>query len=384
MFKKLLHKWQSAAVIGEGLHPGLLEKCYREKVEDKQIDYDPAQIEALKALQKLLEKLLIDNAQRQKTGFNKSRAALLRQSRNLYLFGGVGFGKSMLMDLFYENCPIEKKRRVHFHTFMLEVHEFSHHWRKTGNGDVILALAEAINKQASLLCFDEFHVIDVANAVILDRLFRRLYELGTVIVSTSNRHPDDLYQGGITPELFQAFIERLKEVSDIVELTAEKDYRLIHVKIANTVYNTPITPETRAIMENRYRELAHCVQLKPCVVTVLGREITLAAAHGDVALSSFKALCEAPLGPADYLKLTGLFKTLILTDIPRLRADNHDEAKRFSTLIDALYFHNVVLICSAEAPPKELFDSEINAFFLKRTVSRLIEMQSEQYLNRTR
>ena len=288
----------------------------------------------------------------------------------------------MLMDLFYENCPIEKKRRVHFHTFMLEVHEFSHSWRKNSKSDVIWALAEKIHEKTLLLCFDEFHVIDVANAVILDRLFSRLYELGTVIVSTSNRHPDDLYQGGITPELFLSFIKLLKEASDIIELAGEEDYRLIHSQAPEKSYYTPIQADTTAILERRYRKMTSCAAMAPYILNVLGRDITLASAHGDVAFSSFREMCEQPLGPADYLKIASRFKTLILVDIPKLEADKHDEAKRFSTLIDALYFHNVILICSAEVPAHELYDGHKSAFFLKRTVSRLIEMQSEHYLNR--
>lgn len=384
MIKKLFLKPSPGHFGGVSDVHGLLEKRYQDLVDRNQIKYDPAQAEALKSLQKLMEKLLIDTAKQKKFGLKKRRRSRQRQCRNLYIFGDVGHGKSMLMDLFYENCPIEKKRRVHFHTFMLEVHEFSHSWRKNSKSDVISALAEKINEKTLLLCFDEFHVIDVANAVILDRLFSRLYELGTVIVSTSNRHPDDLYQGGITPEQFLSFIKLLKEASDIIELAGEEDYRLIHSQAPEKSYYTPIQADTTAILERRYRKMTHCAAMAPCILNVLGRDITLASAHGDVAFSSFREMCEQPLGPPDYLKIASRFKTLILVDIPKLGADKHDEAKRFSTLIDALYFHNIKLICSAEVPAHELYDGHKSAFFLKRTVSRLIEMQSVHYLNRKR
>ncbi|MGR9046125.1 MAG: cell division protein ZapE [Gammaproteobacteria bacterium] len=378
MIKKFLKK--PAAGISE--HRGMLEKCYQELVDRHKIQYDPAQAEAVKVLQRLMENLLIHAVHQRKQGLKLGRKSKNRRCRNLYIFGDVGHGKSMLMDLFYDNCPIEKKRRVHFHTFMLEVHEFSHNWRKNGAQDVISALAEKIHQQTLLLCFDEFHVIDVANAVILDRLFSRLYELGTVIVSTSNRHPDDLYQGGITPELFLSFIKLLKQASDIIELTGNQDYRLVRSQAPVKTYYTPIEADTTNRLLRRYREMTNGASTAPYLLTVLGRDIPLKSAHGDIAFTSFREICEQPLGPADYLKLASRFKILFLTDIPKLGEEKHDEAKRFSTLIDALYFHNVMLISSAEVPAHELYDKNNSAFFLKRTVSRLIEMQSEHYLNR--
>ena len=384
MIKKLFQKSKRYGSARISDVQGLLEKRYQEMVDRNQIRYDPAQTQALKTLQKLMDNLLSAYPNQQPFSLHKRRHAKQRQCKSLYIFGDVGHGKSMLMDLFYENCPIEKKRRVHFHTFMLEVHEFSHNWRKNEKYDVISALAEKINEKTLLLCFDEFHVIDVANAVILDRLFSRLYELGTVIVSTSNRHPDDLYQGGITPELFLSFIELLKKASDIVALDAKQDYRLVNTRAPTPFYYTPIEAETTSILERRYFQITRCRTLAPCVLKVLGRDIRLSSAHNDVAFSSFRELCEQPLGPADYLKIASRFRTLFLTDIPKLGADKHDAAKRFSTLIDALYFYNVILICSAEVPAHELYDKEKSAFFLKRTVSRLTEMQTEIYLARKR
>ncbi|CCE24792.1 cell division protein ZapE [Methylotuvimicrobium alcaliphilum] len=374
MFKKFLSKMTPAQAkldAGESL---LVE--YRWRVEQGLIDYDPAQVEALHYLQEMLDKLTAEN----RSGFLSLSSARGKPCKSLYIYGGVGRGKSMLMDLFYDHCPIQEKRRVHFHTFILEVHEFSHRWRQEKKQDIIHSLAAEINASTKLLCFDEFHVIDVANAVILDRLFSRLFELGTVIVTTSNRHPDDLYQAGLVPELFLKFIELLKASADVVELVAKHDYRLTRIHGAEKTYFYPLDEHAASALEQCYRELTHSAPLKPYSLKVLGRNVVLRAAHGDVAFTTFDEVCRKPLGPADYLKIVQAFRVVIVSGIPRFGFDNHDEAKRFSTLVDALYFHKVILICSAEAPARELYDENIRAFFLKRTVSRLIEMQSDYYL----
>lgn len=381
MIKRLLRIPGTTRAVEIAAVCDILEKRYRQRVEGSALRYDPAQAEALKSLQTLLENLLLYENSKRTFGFNKKRRR--QQCRNIYLFGDVGRGKSMLMDLFYDNCPIKKKRRVHFHHFMLEVHDFMHN-RRNGS-DLLMLLAEKINAQASLLCFDEFHVIDAANAVILERLFTRLHRLGTVIVSTSNRHPDELYQGGITSDLFLSFIDRLKQSTDIIELNAAEDYRLHHARHApaQVVYHTPIQTGTAALLQRHYQRLTRCSALKPKHLTVMGRDIRLASAHDDIAWATFQELCEQPLGPADYLKIAGQFRALILSDIPRFGPERLDQAKRFSTLVDALYFHRAILICSAEVPAHELYAPKNGAFFMRRTVSRLIEMQSTPYLNQT-
>lgn len=358
---------------------GLLATKYNELVAGKRIEYDPAQIEVLDHLQALLEKIVHINTEDSKQGFYKRTKTVAILTKSLYIYGDVGRGKSMLMDLFFDNCPIHQKRRVHFHTFMHEVHDYSHRWRKDKKTDVLTALAHEINKTTRLLCFDEFHVIDVVNAVILDRLFSHLYRLGTVIVSTSNRHPDDLYQGGITPELFLAFIKLLKEKSDILKLSAEYDYRLNHPLPDDALYLTPSNDASKRQLEAHFHRLTHDAPIAPTSLLVLGHHIPLLAAHNAVAYCSFHDLCSQPLGPSDYLALASTFKTLILSGIPKLIPEKHDDAKRFSTLIDALYFHKIKLICSAEVAINDLYNQELNAFFLKRTISRLIEMQSNQY-----
>lgn len=377
MFPKRLTKKLSESNVANAPDTLLVE--YRRRVEGKLIDYDPAQVEALRYLQAILNEL----ASEQKTGLFRRSSSRGKPCKSLYIYGGVGRGKSMLMDLFYDQCPIRQKRRVHFHTFIIEVHEYTHRQRQEKKRDIMLALADEINASTKLLCFDEFHVIDVANAVILDRLFSRLFELGTVIVTTSNRHPDDLYQAGLVPELFTKFIKLLKASADVVELVAKHDYRMTRLHGAKKTYYTPIDEQSAMALEDLYRELTHSAPLKPFNLKVLGRNVVLRAAHDDVALTTFGDLCGQPLGPADYLKIVRKFRVLIMSGIPRFGVDNHDEAKRFSTLVDALYFHKAVLICSAEVPARELYDENIRAFFLKRTVSRLIEMQSDYYLEQS-
>ncbi|GAB4254296.1 MAG: cell division protein ZapE [Methylomicrobium sp.] len=374
MLKKILPKRGSSPLPREGA--GVLIGEYLRRVGHGAIVYDPVQVDALRYLQRLFDNLLDES----RVGWISFRKAPAKPVKSLYIYGNVGRGKSMLMDLFYDLCPIAAKRRVHFHTFMLEVHAFSHQWRKDRKTDVISALAAEINASTKLLCFDEFHVIDVANAVILDRLFSRLFQLGTVIVTTSNRHPDDLYQGGVIPELFLSFIKLLKRSADIVELSAKHDYRLTRSIGNERTYYSPLDDYAATALRERFLTLTDSAPMKPHPLKVLGRIVLLDGAHNGVALSSFAELCEKPLGSADYLKIATEFRVLILSGIPRFIPENHDEAKRFSTLIDALYFHKVVLICSAEVPAADLYDETISAFFLKRTVSRLVEMQSEYYL----
>ncbi len=359
----------------------LLFDEYRNQVKQYHLQNDPAQIQVLKHLQELLINLVnclnFDNLSQAKKIFTQPPA----KCRSLYIYGDVGRGKSMLMDLFYEACPFQQKRRVHFHAFMLEVHEFVHQWRKQKRtGDMILALAKDIRSSAKLLCFDEFHVTDIADAMILGRLFSQLFTLDIVMVITSNRQPKDLYQNGLQRELFLPFIDLLQEYCLTLDLPARKDYRLQHFRALETRYFFPIDDQAKAFIQNSFNELTAFSPATPGKLEVKGREIFLSAVHGDVVLSSFQELCEQPLGAMDYLELANEFTCLILADIPKMSSKNRNEAKRFSTLIDALYEHNVKLICTAEVAPEQLYTEGDGAFEFKRTVSRLIEMQSERYL----
>jgi len=358
-----------------------LERLYLEQVKQKHIRHDPAQMEVLRKLQRLSDNLVAEGRYRQKADAIKLLTTQPQTSKSLYIHGGVGCGKSMLMDWFFECCPVEQKRRVHFHAFMLEVHEFIHQWRQRNGGEVIPALAQSISASTRLLCFDEFHVTDIADAMILGRLFSQLFAAGVVIVATSNRHPDDLYQEGLQRELFLPFIRLLQEQADIVELASSQDYRLTHLRALGTTYFYPLGSDATRFIQQSYNELSSFAPLQPGTIEIMGRKVSLRAVHGDIALSSFEELCEQPLGPADYLHIACEFNTLIIADIPRLTPEKHNQARRLMNLIDALYEHKVKLICSAEVPAEELYKDSDGAFEYQRTVSRLIAMQTDHYLN---
>jgi cell division protein ZapE len=361
--------------------PGLLEKKYNSLVTQSHIQYEPAQITALHHLQTLLDNLIAADEYKQKSTLHKLILPKPDIYQSLYIYGNVGRGKSMLMDLFFDACPIRQKKRVHFHAFMLEVHAFIHQWRRKNNTDAISALAKHIRESELLLCFDEFHVSDIADAMILTRLFNRLFELGIVVVITSNCHPSELYHDGLQRELFLPFVRLLQEKADVIELVADQDYRLSHLHALKTTYYYPLDEQAVEFIRQSYSELTNFAPLKPGIVEVLGRKVMLSAVHGNVALTSFDELCMHALGPADYLEIGNRFDIVILADIPKLTIEKCNEAKRFVTLIDALYEHKVKLICTAEVPAQELYTSGEGSFEFERTVSRLIDMQSESYLH---
>ncbi len=303
----------------------------------------------------------------------------------LYIYGDVGRGKSMLMDLFYDTAPVEPKRRVHFHEFMQEVHGDVHDWRqKHKRGEVkgddpIAPVAEKIASGALLLCFDEFQVTDITDAMILSRLFSVLFEQGVVVVSTSNRAPDTLYENGLNRALFLPFIAMLKERLDILELEGETDYRLERMAGAPVFY-TPVTAANANLLQAAWERLTDTTQGETIELPLKGRTITVPQSARGVARFSFEDLCEKPLGPADYLKIAISFHTVIVDGIPVMTAAKRNEAKRFVTLIDALYEKKVKLIASAEAEASELYREGDGSFEFARTASRMIEMQSHDYL----
>lgn len=348
-----------------------LEQRYLHQVEQHALQYDEAQFSAIRHLQVLLDELMLKAEHRRKV-----------KCQSLYIFGDVGRGKSMLMELFYEVCPLKQKRRVYFHTFMLEVHAFIHEWQQQNRSDAIIILAKKIKQSTVLLCFDEFHVTDIADAMILQRLFSQLFALGIVVVITSNRHPNDLYQGGLQREQFLAFTKLLQTEANIVELQAKTDYRLSYSPAVKNTYHFPLDAKASDFAQQIYNNLTQYAVKQSGVLQLLGRTVMLSAVHKNIALLSFDELCTQPLGSADYLQLVNQFNTLIVTDIPRLTPEKRNEAKRFVTLIDTLYEHKVQLICTAEVPAQALYTEGDGAFEFKRTVSRLIEMQSESYLQR--
>lgn len=363
---------------------------YRARRGSGALKADPAQELAAEKLQSLWHALRDYRPAMGHVGW-RARFGLTRRldpaPQGLYVYGDVGRGKSMLMDLFFETAPVEKKRRVHFHAFMIETHARLHEMRSRAKGtdkgadELLPELAHRIAQEAWLLCFDEFHVTDVADAMILGRLFTSLFELGVVVVATSNWPPDDLYKDGLNRQRFLPFIALLKDRLDVLHLAAARDYRLARLHGAK-VYHYPLGPGTADALARTWADLTDGEAGAPTHLTVQGRRVEVPKAARGVAWFSYDALCGQPLGPADYLAIATHFHTVILDAIPRLSAEQRNEAKRFMTLIDALYEHKVNLIAAADAAPDRLYAEGQHAFEFQRTVSRLMEMQSEDYLRR--
>jgi len=306
--------------------------------------------------------------------------------KGLYVYGDVGRGKTMLMDLFFDTSAVVEKRRVHFHEFMSDVHERVHAYRQEiksgeGNGhDPIQRTAAAIAEESWLLCFDEFHVTDIADAMILGRLFTRLFELGVVMVATSNLAPGDLYRDGLNRALFLPFIALLERHCDVVRLEARTDFRLEKLTGVPTWY-VPDDASAEAALDDAWRRLAGDVGV-PHELLVKGHVVRVPKAAMGVARFSFDDLCAQPLGAADYLRIAHEFHTIIVDHIPVMDHSRRNEAKRFIILVDTLYDHAVKLLASAQAQPDALYlgTEGYEAGEFKRTASRLIEMRSQAYL----
>jgi cell division protein ZapE len=342
---------------------------------------DPAQELAVSRLETLWL-ALAEYRPNGKDGGWRARLGLARPQhpppKGLYLFGAVGRGKSMLMDLFFEVAPVEKKRRVHFYAFMQEVHERIHA-RRAEKGDPIAPVARDIAAETVLLCFDEFQVTDIADAMILGRLFAALFAAGVVVVATSNRAPDDLYKDGLQRERFLPFIAVLKQKLDVLELAGGRDYRLARFA-GRQVYFVPDDEVARRALEAAFADLTDNAAPISETLRVQGRQFIVPRTAKGVALFSFPELFARAVGPADYLLLCRLYHTFILAGIPRLGPEMRNEAKRFNTFIDTLYEAHGNLIASADAPPAELYREGDGAFEFKRTASRLTEMQSDGYI----
>jgi cell division protein ZapE len=307
--------------------------------------------------------------------------------RGLYVHGEVGRGKTMLMDLFFGASPVAHKRRAHFHEFMADVHERIYAYRqeiargKLANGDVIALTANAIFEEAWLLCFDEFHVTDIADAMILGRLFAKLFELGTVVVATSNVAPDDLYKGGLNRALFLPFIAQISEHMDVMRLDARTDFRL--EKLAGVkMWLVPDDDEASAALDKAWAKMTGNAPCKSRDISIKGRILHVPCSSHGVARFSFADLCEQPLAASDYLRLARDYHTIMVDHVPVMDYSSRNAAKRFITLIDTLYDNAVKLMASAGANPVSLYlatdGNEANEF--KRTSSRLIEMSSASYL----
>src|SRR5262245_53082233 len=307
--------------------------------------------------------------------------------KGLYIFGAVGRGKTMLMDLFFAASPVVRKRRVHFHEFMTDVHERIYALRQkakhgqTNGEDPIQLAAAAIADETWLLCFDEFHVTDIADAMILGRLFKRLFELGVVVVATSNVPPAELYKDGLNRALFLPFIALIEQHMEIVELRARTDFRL--EKLAGApVWYVPADRAADAALDEAWRRLTAGHAGEELDLTVKGRTVRVPCATMGVARFSFHELCQKPLAAADYLKIAHEFHTIILDHVPAMDYEQRNEAKRFIILIDTLYDNAVKLLASAEAEPDALYRASdgFEAAEFSRTASRLIEMRSQAYL----
>jgi cell division protein ZapE len=301
--------------------------------------------------------------------------------RGLYLWGPVGRGKSMLMDLFFEAAPAAKKRRAHFHEFMQSTHAALREARANGAGhDLLIAhAARKIADDARLLCFDEVQVTDIADAMILGRLFERLFAEDVVIVATSNRPPDDLYKNGLNRQLFLPFIALLKERLDQVEIAGPRDYRLEHL-MAAPVYYAPLGPAAAEAMARAWARLTFGAAPHALTLDVGGRALRVERAAAGVAWFSFEELCARALGAGDYLEIAERFHTVLLEDIPQITPSMREEAARFRALIDALYESKVKLVASADAEPPLLYPRGDQSFEFERTASRLMEMRSRAYL----
>ncbi len=379
-----------------GSAPGPLP-AYRARVASGALVADPAQALAAETLQDLWRRVrgydprpeAPEAPEAEGGGFfsrffrrKSAEGAPEGAPHGLYLVGGVGRGKSMLMDLFFACADVPRKRRIHFHQFMQECHRRIHAWKKAhpGEPDPIPPLADAVAAEAALLCFDEFQVHDIADAMILGRLFEALFARGVVVVATSNTLPDDLFKGRPGRDAFLPFIALIKQRLDVLVLDAARDYRRERI-LGLPTWHTPLGGRAERALDAAFKELTGEAQGKPCRLAVLGRSLELPQAARGVARADFEALCGRNLGPADYLALATHIHTLLLDGVPRLGPENADKARRFITLVDALYEHRCKLVASAAAPPDQIYERGENAAMFERTASRLMEMQSQGYLS---
>jgi len=358
---------------------------------DGALEPDPTQELAAEKLQSLCRAL---NSYTPGDGLSAWKAVLgLARRREdppqgLYLYGPVGRGKSMLMDLFFAHAPVVRKRRVHFHQFMIEVHEALHGWRQSqkrsgDREDPIDRVAAALAGEVWLLCFDELEVRDIADAMILGRLFEALFARGVVMVCTTNTPPDELYKEGLQRELFLPFIEIIKQRLDVLELAARKDYRQARLA-GREIWLTPPDEAAAAALDHIFDDLADGAEAAPENLTVKGRTVTVPLSARGVARFHFDQLCRAALGAEDYLVVARRYHTLVLDGVPAMNQVMRNEARRFITLIDVLYENRVRLVASAETAPEDLVTADDHAAEYRRTASRLAEMRSAAWVSAVR
>ncbi|MCV3734730.1 cell division protein ZapE [Rhizobium sp. TRM96647] len=368
---------------------GVTDKL-KAKVAAGEIQPDPLQAAMAQRFDTLLQAIQAQRPARKSSAlgwlFASRKPEKSAVPRGLYIHGGVGRGKTMLMDLFFSLVPIKRKRRAHFHEFMADVHDRIHrHRQKLKNGetkqaDPVPPVAEALIAEARLLCFDEFSVTDIADAMILSRLFSELFARGCILVATSNVEPDNLYKDGLNRGLFLPFVDLLKKHVDIVALDSGTDYRLEKDE-GLPVFRHPLGAEADQAMDKAWARETAGKAVKPVTIAFRGREIAVPAAAGRAARFSFADLCEKPMGAADYLAVLKRYDTIFLDHIPFLGPDRRNETKRFINLVDTIYDHGARLFASAAAAPENLLVAKkgTEGFEFDRTVSRLIEIRSVEY-----
>ncbi|WP_295814458.1 cell division protein ZapE [uncultured Nitratireductor sp.] len=373
-------------------HPSVTQR-YGHLVETGKISRDPVQEKIAGALDRLIGEIADKRLARKSSALGwlfAKRRKPQEPVRGLYIHGGVGRGKTMLMDLFHELVPVDHKRRAHFNDFMADVHDRIGRHRaalkagETQDTDPIPPVAAALAKDAWVLCFDEFTVTDIADAMILSRLFSALFDQGVVLVATSNVAPDDLYKDGLNRGLFLPFIGILKENTRILELDIDTDYRMQKLNRI-PVYMTPDDAESERQMNDAWNTVVDGRTVEPSALTVKGRTVPVPRAAGTAARFDFAELCEKPLGARDYLAIAGAYDTIFIDHVPTMDKRRRNEAKRFILLIDTLYDAEARVFISAEATPEALYTEKdgTEAFEFDRTASRLIEMQSRDWLART-
>lgn len=347
---------------------------YAALVASGHIQDDPAQYEALAALQRRYEELTLPSGLISRW-FNKKQHA-----QSIYIWGSVGRGKSMLMDLFFDALPMKEKRRVHFHRFMQDVHARLHELRKAGDVDPMERYTKELCAKQRVLCFDELQATDVTDASIITRIFEGLAEENITVIATSNRPPKDLYQGQVQKERFDKLTALLNSYFEVIHLQSEHDHRREQVQALRTTYFAQLGAPAQQFIEETMHHLSPSHHMEIKQVEVQGRTLPIKSYGEHIALVTFDELCAQALGPADYLQLADIYEVVVMQDIPLLTPENRNEAKRFVTLIDALYEHDVLFICTAAAEPDKLYESGHGSFEFERTASRLVEMQSESYL----
>ncbi len=365
-----------------------LRNAYNRLVEAGQIESDPIQLRLVEMLDQLTEDLETKRLSRKSSalGWLFSQKATTKL-KGLYIWGGVGRGKSMLMDLFFEGLPHKRKRRAHFNDFMQDAQERIHNHRqafkegKVSQEDPIPKVAGDLAEEAQILCFDEFTVTDIADAMILGRLFEAMFAEGVAIVATSNVVPENLYLDGLNRKIFLPFIDLLLENVDVFHLDSRTDFRLEKLDQV-PVYYSPLGEGTRAAMDEAWKQLTGTEQGEPLELKLKGRTFEVPDTAGGVARLGFSALCEEPRSAADYLALARQFHTVFVDDIPVMGREQQNAAKRFILLIDTLYDTHTRIVVSAAAAPDKLYTatSGTEAFEFNRTASRLHEMQSREYI----